>query len=162
MSVSIYTWGYNNSSMQGKESDTKSLSRTTDEEEMKRAEFQQSVGTARLTKENIRQDGTVSLTQRMQGTEAYRQIKAGQTEQPLSEELTAGQLHTETVRMDKMEISEEGKKANAEMQQKTASDGIEYKVENLSEYTDIELKQMYYRGEITLQEYEDETGEIIE
>jgi len=147
--------------MQGRESDTKSLSRTADEEEMKRAEFEQSVGTVRLTKENIRQDGTVSLAQRTQGTEAYRQIGAGQTEQPLSEELAAGQLHTETARMDKVEISEEGKKANAKMQQKTASDGIEYNVENFSEYTDIELKQMYYRGEITLQEYEDETRKIV-
>lgn len=37
-----------------------------------------------------------------------------------------------------------------------------YEAENLSEYTDSELKQMYYKGEITRQEYEDETSEALE
>ncbi len=76
-------------------------------------------------------------------------------------------------------ISEEGRQASIQMRQQSvrvdsssnnstiqqlqedASEEIEYQVEDLSEYTDTELKQMYYRGEITLQEYEDETGEII-
>lgn len=35
-------------------------------------------------------------------------------------------------------------------------------VEDLSLYTDSELKQMYYKGEITLQEYQDETGETLD
>ena len=30
------------------------------------------------------------------------------------------------------------------------------------QYTNSELKQMYYKGEITRQEYEDETGETLE
>lgn len=37
-----------------------------------------------------------------------------------------------------------------------------YEAEDLSEYTDTELRQMYYSGEITRQEYMDETGETLE
>lgn len=75
-------------------------------------------------------------------------------------------------------ISEEGRQASIQMRQQSVSvdsssnntiqqmqedtsEETEYQTEDLSEYTDTELKQMYYRGEITLQEYEDETGEII-
>ena len=29
------------------------------------------------------------------------------------------------------------------------------------EYTETELKQMYYKGEITREKYEDETGETL-
>lgn len=36
-----------------------------------------------------------------------------------------------------------------------------YETEDLSQYTDTELKLMYYSGDITLQDYEDETGEEL-
>ena len=71
-------------------------------------------------------------------------------------------------RMDTVEISEEGKVASVQMRSQrpeteTAAAGVEqYEEEDLSEYTDSELKQMYYKGEITRQEYEDETGEPLE
>jgi len=71
-----------------------------------------------------------------------------------------------TPHMDTVEISETGKAASAKLQTQQADIGIteEYQseVEDLSEYTDAELKQMYYRGEITRQEYEEETGEMLE
>jgi len=75
-------------------------------------------------------------------------------------------------------ISEEGRQASIQMRQQSVSvdsssnnstiqqlqedtsEETEYQTEDLSEYTDTELKQMYYRGEITLQEYEDETGKV--
>lgn len=38
----------------------------------------------------------------------------------------------------------------------------QYVAEGLSKYTDTELKQMYRKGEITLQEYRDETGETVD
>jgi len=69
-------------------------------------------------------------------------------------------------RMDRVEISVEGQAASAKRQEEQASasvsEGYQYEVEDLSEYTDTELKQMYYKGDITRQEYEDETGETLE
>jgi hypothetical protein len=38
----------------------------------------------------------------------------------------------------------------------------QYEAEELSEYTNTESKQMYYNGDITRQEYENETGETLE
>ena len=70
--------------------------------------------------------------------------------------------------MDKVEISKEGQAASVQTQnQQTESEAAaakveQYEAEDLSEYTDSELKQMYYKGEITRQEYEDETGEPLE
>lgn len=61
-----------------------------------------------------------------------------------------------------MEISAEGRAANAQGQQAAGAEMEQYEAEDLSEYTDSELKQMYYKGEITRQEYEDETGEALE
>ena len=43
-----------------------------------------------------------------------------------------------------------------------AAEVEQYETEDLSEYTDSELKQMYYKGEITRQEYEDETGTALD
>lgn len=43
-----------------------------------------------------------------------------------------------------------------------AAEKYQYEAEDLSEYTDTELKQMYYNGEITRREYEAETGETLE
>jgi len=69
-------------------------------------------------------------------------------------------------RMDKVEISEKGRAASLRHQQQQsdadAEEAYAYEAENLSEYTDTELRQMYYRGEITRQEYEDKTGESLE
>lgn len=43
-----------------------------------------------------------------------------------------------------------------------SDDGKEqYESEDLSQYTDTELKLMYYSGDITRQDYEDETGEEL-
>lgn len=67
-----------------------------------------------------------------------------------------------------MEISEEGRAASVQQQSRqaeaepAAAEVEQYEAEDLSEYTDTELKQLYYRGEITRQEYEDETGETLE
>lgn len=68
-------------------------------------------------------------------------------------------------RMDTVEISAEGRAASAALSQTETADaasGYEYEDESLSDYTDTELKQMYCRGEITRQEYENETGETLE
>lgn len=68
-------------------------------------------------------------------------------------------------RMDTVEISEEGKAASIKSQENqtgsSAAEGYQYEEEDLSQYTDTELKLMYYNGDITLQEYEDETGETL-
>lgn len=177
MSMSIYAMNYSNGSVQNKENGTRTLTQTTNEEDIKMAELQQGMGSTRLTRGDVRQDGTVSLVQRMQGTEAYRQIQSGQTEQQFSEEMIGERKQMESVRMDKAEISEEGRIANAKMQQQineaegtkgqtqekeSDNSNIEYETEDLSEYTDTELEQMYYQGKITRQEYEDETGKVIE
>lgn len=98
---------------------------------------------------NMGQDG-VAITEvsRRQGTE-----------QPTA------QKRPPAPRMDTVEISEEGKAASVQMQRQqtgtAAAEAAQYEVEDFSEYTDTELKQMYYKGEITRQEYEDETGETL-
>ena len=65
------------------------------------------------------------------------------------------------MRQQSVRVDSSSNNSTIQQLQEDASEEIEYQVEDLSEYTDTELKQMYYRGEITLQEYEDETGEII-
>ena len=78
-------------------------------------------------------------------------------------EQSKSQRHSAVPSRDTVEISEEGKAASARLQKHTSetatAEKTQYEAEDLSEYTDTELKQMYYNGEITLQEYEDETGE---
>lgn len=123
MDMSISAMNYNNSSLQNKEAAIRPSTQTKDEEE-----------------------GKITEVQRMQATESYRSIQAGQVEE---------QSYAGTTRMDRAEISEEGRLANAQMNKPTEE-------KDLSEYTDAELEQMYYRGEITLQEYEDETGKTID
>lgn len=80
-------------------------------------------------------------------------------------EQTAVPMKTAAPRTDTVEISEEGRAASARFQaQRAKTDTAEkaaYEGEDLSEYTDSELKLMYYNGDITLQEYEDETGKKI-
>lgn len=82
-------------------------------------------------------------------------------------EPSAAEKRSAAPQRDTVEISEEGRAASAKLQAQTAKaapaeEETPYEVEDLSEYTDTELKQMYYNGEITLQEYEDETGETLE
>lgn len=113
---------------------------------------QQSGVSASLDQVNMGQDGIAV-------TEAGRQQGAEQS---------AAQKQPAVPRMDTVEISKEGRAASGQMQNQqteseTAAAEVEqYEIEDLSEYTDSELKQMYYKGEITRQEYEDETGEELE
>lgn len=64
---------------------------------------------------------------------------------------------------DIVEISEEGLSA---LQTQTAgtdaAEETQTGTDDLSGYTDAELRRMYLSGEITRQEYEDETGETLE
>lgn len=113
---------------------------------------QQSSVSASLDQVNMGQDGVAI-------TEVSRQQE---TAQPTT------QKQPSAPRMDTVEISKEGRAASAKLQSQqtetdTAAEDVEqYEAEDLSEYTDTELKQMYYNGEITRQEYEDETGEVLE
>ena len=105
---------------------------------------QRSAVSASLDEVNMGREGiAITEVSRQQGAEQ----SATQTATP----------HTDTV-----EISEKGRAASAQMQsQQTgteAAEVVQYEGEALSEYTDTELKLMYYRDEITRQEYEDETG----
>lgn len=81
-------------------------------------------------------------------------------------EQSTGKKQPASLRVDTVEISEEGRAASARFQaqraEKAPVEEIKYETEDLSEYTNSELKQMYYRGDITRQEYEDETGEVLE
>lgn len=160
MSMSIYAMNYNSGLTQNQLNSTKSAT------------------------EKERGDEAISMSQHMKGTEAYRQVKEGRENSGETENASGGQIYSGAVRMDTAVISEEGrracsetgrkeeemnqsretvvKEAAVEEKQDTVSGEGEYKIEDLSEYTDTELKQMYYRGEITLQEYEDETGEVLE
>lgn len=109
---------------------------------------QQSSVSASLDQVNMGQDGIAV-------TEVSRQQGAGQSTK---------QKQPATPRTDTVEISEKGKAASAKLQgQSSGTASVEqYEAEDLSEYTDTELKQMYYNGEITRQEYEDETGKTLE
>ena len=138
-------------------SNTHQSARTTGEEKREQKEAasdigkaQQSSVSASLDQVNMGQDGiAVTEVSRQQGAEHSEKQSAAP-------------------RRDIVEISEEGRAASAQLpgqqtETETASSEIEqYEAEDLSEYTDSELKQMYYKGEITRQEYEDETGEPLE
>ena len=112
---------------------------------------QKSSVSANLDQVNMGQDGiAVTEVSRQQGAEQ-----------------SVSQKQSALPRMDTVEISEEGRAANVQMQSQkteteTAAANVEqYEAEDLSEYTDTELKQMYYKGEITRQEYIDETGDTL-
>ena len=108
--------------------------------------IQQSGVSASLDQVNMGQDGIAV-------TEVGRQQGAEQS---------AAQKQPTAPHRDIVEISAEGKAASAQGQQAAGAKMEQYEAEDLSEYTDSELKQMYYKGEITRQEYEDETGETLE
>ncbi len=131
--------------------------RTTDEEKQEQkgatadvSKTQQSSVSASLDQVNMGQDG-VAITEvsRQQGTEQ-----------------STAQKRSAAPRMDTIEISKEGRAASAQLQgqqpETAAAEVEQYEAEDLSEYTNTELKQMYYNGDITRQEYEDETGETLE
>ena len=111
---------------------------------------QQSTVSASLDQVNMGQDGiAVTEIRRQQGVEQ-----------------SSAQKQPAAPRMDTVEISEKGRAASAQLQgqqtETAAAEVEQYEAEDLSEYTDTELKQMYYKGEITRQEYEDETGKTLE
>lgn len=171
MSISVYAMNSNSGLLQNQQNSVKSTEQKTRKEEGTQAEFQKNVGSVQVTQEKYRGDGTISVAQRMQGTEAYRQVSEGQENSGELQGAVKGQSYSDNTQMDTVVISEEGRRAYSKMSkqeggvnelQDTASEETEYEVEDLSEYTDTELKQMYYQGEITLQEYEDETGETME
>lgn len=131
--------------------------RTTGEEKQEQkgaavdaGKTQRSSVSVNLDQVNMGQDG-VAITEvsRQQGVEQ-----------------SATQKQPAAPRMDTVEISEEGRAASAKLQEQQPETAVaeveQYEAEDLSEYTDTELKQMYYKGEITRQEYEDETGEALE
>ena len=106
---------------------------------------------ASLDKANMGQDGiAITEVSRQQGTEQ-----------------STTQKQNAAPRMDTVEISAEGRAASVKLQSQQIETGIaaakveRYESEDLSEYTETELKQMYYKGEITREEYEDETGESL-
>lgn len=114
----------------------------------KDAKTRQSAVSASMDRIDLGESGiAVSEVSRQQGVERAKQQK--QSASP---------------RMDTVEISEEGQAASAkaEVRQDTAAEAYQYEAEDLSKYTDTELKQMYRQGEITRQEYEEETGETLE
>ena len=128
---------------------TDSLKKTGQSEDApETGKTRQSAVSASLDQVNLGEDGiAVTEVSRQQGTEQT----AARSAQP---------------RMDRVEISGEGKAACAKLQmQKAASSSdseTENSVEDLSQYTNAELKQMYRRGEITCQQYEKQTGETLE
>lgn len=154
MSMTIHTNSYLNGALQN--------TRTADGEKHGQKDGSAEVGkirqssrSASLDQVNMGEDGlAVTQVSRQQGAEP-----ASAQKQPASP------------RLDTVEISEEGQAAGMKTQSRSAAaeesgdaadSGYKYEPEDLSDYTDAELKLMYYRGEITRQEYEDETGETLE
>jgi len=149
MSMTISTANYLNSTYQS--------TRTADAEKNRQKDgaaeagkTQQNSASASLDQVNMGEEGiAVNQVSRQQGTEQ-----------------TSAQRHPAAPRKDRVEISEEGQAACTKLQEQQSGTGAaeeyEYEVEDLSEYTDAELKQMYYKGEITRQEYEDEVDKPLE
>lgn len=137
MSMNIYTMNYNDSSIQNNQNITRPVTQTADEKNAELADIQNDMEPDLLKQKGNRGrkiEDTVEISQ--EGLTAYAKMQQQK-----------GTIDT--------------KQDSKKQIQRVSSSEMEYKAENLSEYTDSELKQMYYRGEITLQEYEDETGEII-
>jgi len=106
---------------------------------------------------------SASLDQVNMGEEG---IAVNQVSRQQGVEQSAAQRHPAAPRTDRVEISAEGQAASARLQEQQsgtdAAEAYKYEIEDLSEYTDSELKQMYYKGEITRQEYEDEVDKPLE
>ena len=148
MSMTINTASYADSRFQNLRTGVQKKNEQEDSSEV--GKTQESSVSASLDQINTGKDGIAV-------TEVSRQQGAEQT----GSQKSSGSPHFDTV-----EISAEGKAISAQLQtQKTeesAAQEYQYEDEDLSEYTDKELEQMYYRGEITRQEYEEETGEVLE
>lgn len=148
MSMTVSAANYLNSTYQNTRTiDTEKPGQKDSKAEV--GKIQQSDVSASLDQVNMGKDGiAVTEVSRQQGAEQ-----------------SVTQKQSAAPRMDRVEISQEGQAASAKIQEQTSSEaaeGYKYEAEDLSEYTDTELKQMYYKGEITRQEYEDETGETLE
>ena len=136
-------------------SNTHQSARTTGEEKREQKEAASDIGKAQessvsasLDQVNMGQDGiAVTEVSRQQGAEQ-----------------SATQKGSAAPRTDTVEISAEGRAANAQAQERTSDTSAveQYEAKDLSEYTNTELRQMYYKGEITRQEYEEETGETLD
>ena len=136
-------------------SNTHQSARTTGEEKREQKEAASDIGKAQessvsasLDQVNMGQDGiAVTEVSRQQGAEQ-----------------STTQKGSAAPRTDTVEISAEGRAANAQTQERTSDTSAveQYEAEDLSEYTNTELRQMYYKGEITRQEYEEETGETLD
>jgi len=149
MSMTISAANYLNSTYQS--------TRTADAEKNRQKDgaaeagkTQQNSATASLDQVNMGEEGiTVNQVSRQQGMEQ-----------------TAAQKHPAAPRTDRVEISVEGQAASAKLQRQQSgtdtAENYEYEAEDLSEYTDSELKQMYYKVEITRQEYEDEVDKPLD
>ena len=114
-------------------------------------------------------------TQRSSVSASLDQVNMGQDGVAITEasrqqgvEQSTAQKQPAAPRMDTVEISEEGQAISAKLQGQRAeaetstAEVEQYEAEDLSKYSGTELKQMYYKGEITRQEYEGETGETLE
>jgi len=148
MSMTVNTATYANSRFQNVR--TGALKEDDQEKKPEVGKTQENSVSANLDQINMGEDGiTIAAVNRQQGAE-----------QATSQKTPASS------RMDTVEISAEGKAISAQLQaqksHESSTQAYQYEDEALSEYTDSELKQMYYRGEITLQEYEDEIGESLE
>ena len=148
MSMTISAANYMNSTYQNTRT-TGAEHHGQKESQPEAGKTQQSAVSASLDQINMGEDGiAVTEVSRQQGAEQ-----------------SATQNQHAALRMDRVEISAEGQVASAKLQEKSgteAAEGYQYEAEDLSKYTDTELKQMYYKGEITRQEYEDEVGEPLE
>lgn len=149
MSMTISAANYLNSTYQSTRTADAEKQRQKDEA-AEAGKTKQSSASASLDQVNMGEDGiAVNEVSRQQDTEQ-----------------TAAQKHPAAPRTDRVEISEEGQAASAKLQEQQsgtdAAGNYEYEAEDLSQYTDSELKQMYYKGEITRQEYEDEADKPLE
>ena len=117
-----------------------------------------------------RKDGGAETgkTERSAASASFDQVNLGEDGMAVSQvsrqqgaERSAGQKRSAASGRDTVEISAEGRAACAGLQGEQA-EAYRYEAEDLSEYTDTELRQMYRKGEITRQEYEDETGETAD
>lgn len=148
MSMTISAANYMNNSFQSTRA-TGTERQGQKDSQPEAGKIQESTVSSSLDQVNMGEDGVVI-------TEVGRQQGA---EQSATQKQSAP-------RMDRVEISAKGQAASAKHQEEQAStgasEGYQYEAEDLSEYTDTELKQMYYKGEITRQEYEEETGETLE
>lgn len=144
MSMTISAAGYLSGTYQTYQTSNKEKEK---ENQVGAGKTQQSSVSASLDQVNMGQDGiTITEVSRQQGAEQ-----------------STAQKQPAVPRRDTVEISEEGRAASTKLSSETAAaEETQYEAEDLSAYTDTELKQLYYKGQITRQEYEDETGETLE